>query len=273
MIIINGKVFRNLEEQVAYLSEMIPLFETDDGKLIIKQGDGTEIAEITLDAVSNMNVSTANDITTITITNADSTTQTFTIDMTGYLKKVSTQTQVMQAYIKQTDGSQQMVFVHWDNIRDTIPIRDQTGNIRVASVPTTGTHATSKNYVDNAIAGVSPSPRYKHFISAIMEDGCSDSFHYFLTFESSSDTQLTTNAEFKALFDLVVSGYTDHKIVNKICSQYLLRNGYSEPALLPCAMVYDSVNDSFNDYLAYNTASLISSSLTLVSITDTVSSL
>lgn len=68
------------------------------------------------------------------------------------LDKVTTTSAVMQAYIKQTDGSQQMVFVHWDNIRDTIPIRDQTGNIRVALVPTISTHATSKQYVDDAIA-------------------------------------------------------------------------------------------------------------------------
>lgn len=272
MIIINGKVFRNLEEQVAYLSEMIPLFEVVDGQLIIKQGNGAEIAEITLDAVSNMSVSTVNDITTITITNADSTTQTFTIDMSVYLKKVSTQTQVMQAYIKQTDGSQQMVFVHWDNIRDTIPIRDQTGNIRVALVPTTNTHAASKKYVDDAVAGASGSPRYKHFLNVQMQDGCSDSLRYFLIFESSSDTQLTIE-EFKALFDLVVVGNADYKMISKICSQYLLKEGYSEPALVPCAMVYDTINDRFVDYLANNSTSLYSSDLTPVLFIDSVSSL
>jgi len=272
MIKINGKVLRNLEEQVAYLSEMIPLFETEDGKLIIKQGDGTEIAEITLSAVADINVSTANDITTITITNADSTIDTYTIDMSVYLKKKTNVTGVLQAYVKQTDGNQGMLDVHWDNIRDTLPIRDQTGNIRVALVPTTNTHATSKKYVDDAVASVLSTPRYKHFLNVQMQDGCDESLRYFLIFESSSDNQLTME-EFKALFDLAVIGNTDYKMISKICSQYLLKEGYSEPALVPCAMVYDTINDRFMDYSAYNSSSLYSTDLTPVLVIDSVSSL
>lgn len=265
MIIINGKVFRNLEEQVAYLSEMIPLFEEDNGQLIIKQGDGTEIARITLDAVSNMNVSTANDITTITITNADSTTQTFTIDMSVYLKKVSTQTQVMQAYIKQTDGSQQMVFVHWDNIRDTIPIRDQTGNIRVASVPTTGTHATSKNYVDSAIA------KYIHFIELTFLDGCSEQLKGFVILENKSNTQFTMST-FKDLFTKKISvngGNSTWNVIPIVASQYFEKTGNDRP--VPCWYYYDDQNDIF-DNNTYTDGGY-SSGLTLQSLTDSVSTL
>lgn len=260
MIIINGKVFRNLEEQVAYLSEMIPLFEEDDGELIIKQGDGTEIARITLDAVSNMNVSTANDITTITITNADSTTQTFTIDMSVYLKKVSTQTQVMQAYIKQTDGSQQMVFVHWDNIRDTIPIRDQTGNIRVALVPTTNTHAASKKYVDDAVAGASG---YTHIVEATFVDGCDEEFIGRFILKLSSNTLLTAST-FKALFTFGDEG--QFKQIPYVSMQQFDSNNNG---LITSVYEYHSGNDEFRNSFAYYLGAY-SSSLTLQSLTDTI---
>lgn len=65
------------------------------------------------------------------------------------LNKVSTESQVMQAYVKQPNGNQQMIDVHWNSNADTIPIRDQTGNIRVALTPTNNSHATSKQYTDN----------------------------------------------------------------------------------------------------------------------------
>lgn len=259
MIIINGKVFRNLEEQVAYLSEVIPLFEVVDGQLIIKQGNGTEIAEITLDAVSNMSVSTVNDITTITITNADSSVSTYTIDMSGYLKKVSTQTQVMQAYIKQTDGSQQMVFVHWDNIRDTIPIRDQTGNIRVALVPTTNTHAASKKYVDDAVK------KYIHYITATFTDGCDETYSgiFILQLTAPYDTAITNLNDFKQLFNLygeLLDGYVI--LGGRMCQQYGKGTNYYHS---PCLYYYDSENDCF-----LNSLGDYSSNLTLTSLTDEV---
>lgn len=65
------------------------------------------------------------------------------------LDKVTTTTTVMQTYVKLDDGTNKMLDVHWNNIRDTIPIRDQTGNIRVALVPTNDIHATSKQFVES----------------------------------------------------------------------------------------------------------------------------
>lgn len=65
------------------------------------------------------------------------------------LDKVTTTSAVMQAYVKLDNGTNQMLDVHWNNIRDTIPIRDQTGNIRVSLVPTNATHATSKQFVES----------------------------------------------------------------------------------------------------------------------------
>lgn len=89
----------------------------------------------------------------------------------GKLAKVTTQTQVMQAYVKLDNGTNQMLNVHWDNIRDTIPIRDQTGNVRVSLTPTVITHATSKQYVDNLVAGVK---MYVHKIECTMLDANDD---------------------------------------------------------------------------------------------------
>lgn len=66
-----------------------------------------------------------------------------------YVKKVTSATNVMQAYVKLDNGTNQMLDVHWNNIRDTIAIRDQTGNIRVAATPTVDTHATSKKYIND----------------------------------------------------------------------------------------------------------------------------
>lgn len=271
MIIINGKVFRNLEEQVAYLSEMIPLFEEDNGELVIKQGDGTEIARIVLNDIANISINTASDVATLTMTYNDGTTATQTIDMTSYLKKVSTTTSKNQAYIKQADGTQSLINLDDQASNNTIVIRTSSGRINAVDPVYDGNVATKK-YVDDSVAGVSPSPRYKHIVGAVMEDGCSDLLYYILIFESSSNTAID-EAGFKALFNKVVNGHTDYKYVDKICSQYLLRSDYTPPAFIPSAMVYDFVNDKFMDTLAYNNASLYSSDLTLVSVNDSVSSL
>ena len=181
MIIINGKVFRNLEEQVAYLSEMIPLFEEDDGELIIKQGDGTEIARINLDAVSDMNVSTASDITTITITKPDETTQTFTIDMTSYLKKITGATAQDLAYVKLADGTQSSVVID-DQLRALALVkRNASGGIN-CSTPLYPNNAANKQYVDDAIG------RYTHFIELTFLDGCSEQLKGFVILENKSNT-------------------------------------------------------------------------------------
>lgn len=96
--------------------------------------------------------------------------------LTTKLDKVTDATQVMQAYVKLDNGTNQMLNVHWDNIRDTIPIRDQTGNIRVATTPTVATHATSKSYVDNAISSISVSQLY--LLSIYSEDSSSNFMLY-----------------------------------------------------------------------------------------------
>ena len=133
-------------------------------KSLIEQGNGN------IDDISTINAHLLildNEITQITsdinnlTNNITSINSSITSLNNDKLDKVSNATEIMQAYIKQPDGSQQMCYVHWNNVRDTIPIRDQTGNIRVAMIPTTDTHATSKKYVDDAISGIIPyQPKY-----------------------------------------------------------------------------------------------------------------
>lgn len=262
MIIINGKVFRNLEEQVAYLSEMIPLFEEEDGQLIIKQGDGTEIARITLDAVSNMNVSTANDITTITITKADSTTQTFTIDMTSYLKKITGATAQDLAYVKLADGTQSSIVID-DQLRALALVkRNANGGINCSS-PSYPNNAATKQYVDDAVAGASAT-RYNHYINVVFTDGCDETYYGLFIIQNNSDTQFNQTT-FKRLFTQgqpIISGRYSIEIA---CNQYVRYSGAYPEIFTPCMFAYDSGVDYFinniNDY---------SSSLTLASISDTV---
>lgn len=269
MITINGITFRNLEEQVAYLSENFPYFTIEGSELVIKLEDGTEIARISMTGLSDMSVAYSSDTYTITKTLSDGTSTSYTIDLTPYLKKVSTTTTVMQAYIKQTNGAQQMIDVHWNNNADTIPIRDQTGNIRVALTPTTPSHATSKQYVDNAIAGVSFT-RYKHSVKATFVDGCDEAFIGIIIFESSSNTPLTTTT-FKQLFNFKLDENNTIYALNIPCNQGIYQSGY-EDAIRPSFLTYDSNVDYFFDQLQYDQGGM-SSSFSLSSISDTITTL
>lgn len=267
MIKINGITFRNLEEQVKYLSEMIPLFEMDNGELVIKQGDGTEIARLNLNSVADLDISTSNDITTITKTMPDGTTTTYTIDMSIFLKKQTYSTTVMQAYIKGETGNQTMIDVHWNNVRDTIPIRDQTGNIRVSLIPTTTSHATSKQYVDDAISNINVK-RYNHFIEMSFVDGCANELKGFVAIETNNSTPFTVST-FKGLFSKEITtnyGQSIWKVIPYVSSQFFEKQGNDRP--LPCMYYYYEVYDEFHNNTY--TDSGYSSSLTLALLTDTV---
>lgn len=261
MITINGITFRNLEEQVAYLTENFPCFTIEGDELVITKEDGTEIARIGMSGLSDLSVSYDSDVYTIEKTTTDGTTTSYNIDLTPYLKKVSTTTTVMQAYIKQPNGTQQMIDVHWNNNADTIPIRDQTGNIRVALIPTNSSHATSKQYVDGL-------KKYKHSVKAIFVDGCDTQFIGIIVFESSSNTPLTTTT-FKQLFTLKLDEDNTIYALNVPCSQGIFAYGY-EDAIRPSLLTYDTNVDCFFDQLTYDQG-MMSGTFTLSSISDTIS--
>lgn len=264
MITINGITFRNLEEQVAYLTENFPYFTIEGSELVITKEDGTEIARINQAGVSSINVSTSDDITTITQTFNDGTSSSFTIDMTSYLKKVSTTTSKNQAYVKSTSGSQQMVDIDDQASNGTLVARTSTGRINAVDPLYDGNVATKK-YVDDAIAGVSATT-YRHFLNIVFNDGCSNSIGGIIIYESSDDTPLTSTT-FKNLFNVEYT--TGLNLFGLPCSQSIYNANYVNN-IYPSSYIYEPLSDAFYDALAYDN-SVYDSSLTLVSITDTVS--
>ena len=266
MITINGITFRNLEEQVAYLTENFPYFTIEGSELVITKVDGTEIARINQAGVSSINVSTSDDITTITQTFNDGTSSSFTIDMTSYLKKVSTTTSKNQAYAKSTSGSQQMVDIDDQASNGTLVARTSTGRINAVDPLYDGNVATKK-YVDDAVAGVSPT-RYRHFLNIVFEDNCTTSIGGIIVYESSNNTPLTENT-FKNLFNVEYT--TGLKLFGLPCNQSIYNSNYVND-IFPSSFIYEPQSDAFYDALAYNN-SVYDSSLTFVSIIDTVSQL
>ena len=148
MIRINGITFRNLEEQVAYLSEKIPLFEYDGTEFVIKQGNGTEIARIELNTIIDINITTNSDITRIVVSYATGETKTFIINMTSYLKKMENETQYNIAYVKTPIGEQSTIELTTEPYVSTIPFRDENGNIQ-ANTPINNKDVANKEYVDD----------------------------------------------------------------------------------------------------------------------------
>lgn len=266
MITINGITFRNLEEQVAYLSENFPYFTIEGTELVIKKGDGTEIARINQAGVASINVSTSSDITTITQTFNDGTSSSFTIDMTSYLKKDTSTTIKEQAYIKNPDGTQTTKTIDDQASNGTLVSRTSTGRINSVDPLYDGNVATKK-YVDDAVAGVS-AITYRHFLNIVFEDGCSNTIGGIIIYESSSNTPLTSTT-FKNLFNIEYTTGLD--LFGRSCSQSIY-NPNSVNTIYPSSFIYEPQSDAFYDALAYDN-SIYDSSLTLVSITDTVSQL
>ena len=266
MITINGITFRNLEEQVAYLSENFPYFTIDGSELVITKEDGTEIARINQDGVASINVSTSSDITTITQNFNDGTSSSFTIDMTSYLKKVSTTTSKNQVYSKSTSGSQQMLDVDDQASNGTLVMRTTTGRINCIDPLYDGNVATKK-YVDDSISGASPT-RYRHFLNIVFEDNCTETIGGIIVYESSSNTPLTETT-FKNLFNVEYT--TGLKLFGLPCNQSIYNSNVVND-IFPSSFVYEPQSDAFYDALAYNN-SVYDSSLTFVSLTDTVSQL
>lgn len=264
MITINGITFRNLEEQVAYLSENFPYFTIEGTEIVIKKEDGTEIARINQAGVSSINVSTSSDITTITQTFNDGTSSSFTIDMTSYLKKNTTITTKEQAYIKNPDGTQGTETIDDQASNSTIVKRTSTGRINSVDPQYDGNVATKK-YVDDAVA------KYKHFIELTFVDGCSEELKGFVILENKSNIPYTAST-FKDLFTKEITvngGSSTWNIIPSITSQYFELYGNDRPA--PCLYYYDDQTDIF-DNNTYPDGGY-SSGLTLQSLTDSVSTL
>lgn len=74
----------------------------------------------------------------------------------GFVGKVTTETDIQQAYVKGADGSQKMVNVTNISQANTIVERDGSGNFYV-SAPTLSSHVTTKKYVDDLVTSTKDS--------------------------------------------------------------------------------------------------------------------
>lgn len=174
------------------------------------------------------------------------------------LDKVTTTTEIMQAYVKQPDGSQQMVYVHWNNIRDTIPIRDQTGNIRVALTPTTNSHATSKQYVDNLVK------KYNHFIATSFTDANFNVYYGLFIIQNNTDTQFNSTT-FRELFTQGQHLDNNTLVIDIVCNQYGKSSNANPDVYSPCLFTYDNIQEVY-----MNSLRNYDSYLTLIGINDSV---
>ena len=259
MITINGITFRNLEEQVAYLSENLPYFTIEGSELVITKEDGTEIARINLSGVASINVSTSDDITTITQTFNDGTSSSFTIDMTSYLKKVSTTTTLIQAYAKSTSGNQEMVDIDSQASNGTLAVRTSTGRIN-ATDPIYDGNVATKKYVDDSVAGVN-AKRYMHYVKAHFLDSCSIDVYAIIGVETNSSS---------ALLPTALKDYFANKGYPYEPGMYVLNNAryicWSDDNTIwhkpeySCFVIYDYSGDGFciQDIDSGNTLTLVS---------------
>lgn len=94
------------------------------------------------------------------------------VDLSGYLQKVETATTYPQIYAKATDGSQTMVNAANSVLAYSAVLRDANGQLTVPDTPTANGHATSKKYVDdNFVAQVKTQGGYARRIYAVLNDG------------------------------------------------------------------------------------------------------
>lgn len=115
---------------------------------------------------------------------------------------------------------------------------------------------------------------YNHSIKARFIDNCYDEFDVIIKFQSSDDTQITTEAGFKALFSEAISTDIEndnynYRIIPFSNSTYIVNTSYqfSSGALKQVVFGYDTVNDCFTYADDYNGPSTF---VTGGTITDTV---
>lgn len=117
---------------------------------------------------------------------------------------------------------------------------------------------------------------YNHSIKARFINNCYEEFDVIVKFQSSDDTQITTEAAFKALFSEVIStdGERDaynYRIIPFLNSTYIVDESYQfgSGAVDQVVLGYDTVNDCFT---YKNDGNGPSTFVTGGTITDTVTS-
>lgn len=161
---INGKIYRNLEGQVGYLTDKYGDLQDqiDDIRAhlthyVIVETLPTE--DIDTSAVYLVGPKgTAPDTyyeewvyveTSSSTWSWEKLGDTASVDLSGYLEKVTTVTTERQVYAKAADGTQTMIDTAQSVVGGAIPIRSSAGHILVPTTPNNDSYATSKKYVDD----------------------------------------------------------------------------------------------------------------------------
>ena len=161
---INGKVYRNLEGQVEYLTgkwddlqnqindvrahlthyvivDTLPTEDIDTSAVYLVGPKGTAPDQYYEEWVY---VQLADESWTW-----EKLGDTDSVDLSGYLQKVTSVTTNQQLYGKYTDGGQMMLNVAVGQVNNAVVQRNGNGQIYVPATPTEYDHAASKQYVDN----------------------------------------------------------------------------------------------------------------------------
>lgn len=162
---INGKIYRNLEGQVAYLTDQCGNLQNQIDALEAKTVHYILVEELPTEDIDTYAIYLVGPKGTepdtyyeewVYVQKADESWtweklgDTASVDLSGYLQKVTGTTSYIQAYCKLQNGSQGMASMSpLVTGAGYIIMRDTDGQINVPQTPSSSEHATSKKYVDD----------------------------------------------------------------------------------------------------------------------------
>ena len=162
---INGKVYRNLEGQVGYLTDKYDDLQNQINDVRAHLTHYVEVDTLpTGDDIDPSAVYLLGPMGTapdqyyeewVYVQKADESWvweklgDTDSVDLSGYLQKVETSTEYQQVYAKNEDGTQAMVDLRVGLGFNSAVKRDADAQINIPQNPTSDNHATSKKYVDD----------------------------------------------------------------------------------------------------------------------------
>ena len=161
---INGKVYRNLESQVGYLTDVCGDLQNQINDVRSHLTHYVIVDTLPTEDIDTSAVYLVGPLGTapdtyyeewVYVQLADESWtweklgDTDSIDLSGYLQKVETATTYPQIYAKATDGSQTMVNAANSVLAYSAVLRDANGQLTVPETPTADEHATSRKWVNN----------------------------------------------------------------------------------------------------------------------------
>ena len=162
---INGKVYRNLEGQVGYLTDKYDDLQTQINDVRAHLTHYVEVDTLpTGDDIDPSAVYLLGPMGTapdqyyeewVYVQKADESWvweklgDTDSVDLSGYLEKATNVTTYPQVYVKNADGTQTRYDMGFARIVGAVVARDSNAQVCVPDTPTANEHATSKKWVDD----------------------------------------------------------------------------------------------------------------------------